>query len=72
MTEDKIKNDWLKIYDTYSTQQGSVVRTREIVIGLMMLEGMEKPEAQDLLMKILNERVLNAQRAKEPVRRAKI
>lgn len=51
-------NDWLTVYKHYRMLQGSVIKAREIVVSLMMRDDrLEKIDAQDLLMRLINEDV---------------
>lgn len=51
-------NDWLTVYKHYRMLQGSVIKAREIVVSLMMRDDrLEKVDAQDLLMRLINEDV---------------
>lgn len=51
-------NDWLKVYDNVRNNQGSVIKAREIVVGLIVKnEKISKERAQDLLSNLINERV---------------
>lgn len=60
-------NDWLSIYKIYRIKLKDAPEARKITLGLMEKEGMKPTEAQDLLTKLIYDKMIAENREAEHI-----